>query len=187
MDQMLTPFLFFAGFAPSFLIGSLPQTEGDALLRDSAESAQPSLRSQLIAEFIGTTILVQVGTGSNSVAVFMQDTSGMWQIGVIWILAATLGIYAAGSISGGHLNPAVTLSFALWRPNDFEWKKVLPFWCAQILGGMVATFINIVIFLEAISRYEAKSGFLRGDADGIKSAAAFSDYWRYGEAKDAHL
>jgi MIP family channel proteins len=101
----------------------------------------------------------------------------MWQIAVIWILAATLGIYASGAISGGHLNPAVTLSFALARPSVFSFGKVVPYWIAQIFGGFIATIVNLCIFVQAVSLFEKKQGIVRGTPESIGSAAAFSDYW----------
>ena len=44
-----------------------------------------------------------------------------------------------GPVSGAHFNPAVTLALALFR--GFSWKKVLPYWGAQVIGGMVGAAI----------------------------------------------
>lgn len=102
----------------------------------------------------------------------------MWQIAVLWILAGTLGVMASGSISGGHLNPAVTLAFALVRPQDFEQSKMLPYWGAQVAGAAVGALINFVIFFHAIGKYEDVQGLTRGEEDSILSASALSDYYR---------
>ena len=102
----------------------------------------------------------------------------MWQIAAVWSVAATLGIYASGSLSGGHLNPAVTLSFATVRPGDFAVSQVLPYWLAQLLGGILGALTNFVIYHAAIGRFEKRLDLVRGMDNSIQSAAAFGDYWR---------
>jgi glycerol uptake facilitator protein len=154
-------------------LDSIPQTEQ----RQTQSSSSYSMRAELIAEFIGTTILVQVGTGANCQALFLRNTDGMWQIAVVWILAATLAIYAVGKISGGHLNPAVTLSFALFRSGDFHLGKLVPYWLAQIAGGFLGAVINMSIFYKAVADYETEHRLERGTQKGIRSAAAFTDFW----------
>ena len=52
-----------------------------------------------------------------------------------WGFAVCFGVYVAGGISGAHLNPAVTLSFALRR--GFPWRKVPSYWIAP---GALARF-----------------------------------------------
>ena len=64
-------------------------------------------------------------------------------VGVGWIgvaFAAGLAVltmaYAVGGISGGHFNPAVTLGLAI--AGRFDWKDLIGYWIAQIVGGAVA-------------------------------------------------
>jgi len=89
-----------------------------------------------------------------------------------------MAIYVTAAISGGHLNPAVTLAFAMVRRDDFPFRNVLPYWTAQLLGGILAGAINLFLFHVSISRYEKKNGLTRGSEASIQSAAAFGDYWR---------
>eukprot|EP00545_Synedropsis_sp_CCMP1620_P003622 CAMPEP_0119009208 /NCGR_PEP_ID=MMETSP1176-20130426/4212_1 /TAXON_ID=265551 /ORGANISM="Synedropsis recta cf, Strain CCMP1620" /LENGTH=271 /DNA_ID=CAMNT_0006961677 /DNA_START=96 /DNA_END=911 /DNA_ORIENTATION=+ len=137
----------------------------------------PTMKQVVIAEIFGTCILVQIGCGGLAVGLYMGALNGLWQMAVIWLLGATLAIYAVGNISGAHLNPAVTLAFAMVRPNDFPWKKLLPYWGAQLLGGMIAGTLNLAIFYTDIRDFETKQGLTRGDGDAIRSASTFGDYW----------
>src|ERR1700761_1827226 len=93
------------------------------------------LSSELIAEFFGTLVLILFGNGVVAMEVLF-DKGGYTNITLAWGLAVTMGIYVAGKISGAHLNPAVTLTLAVFR--GFEWKKVVPYSIAQIAGAFVA-------------------------------------------------
>src|SRR3984893_4079230 len=99
----------------------------------------PSLTAELIAEFIGTLVLILFGNGVvANVVLFGSGVpgeivhGGYTNITIGWGLAVTMGVYLAGRISGAHLNPAVTISLAVYR--DFPWRKVLPYILVQTLG-----------------------------------------------------
>lgn len=98
---------------------------------------------ELIAEFLGTLVLILFGNGVVAMVVLFPSPvpgeiihGGYTNITLGWGLAVTMGIYIAGRISGAHLNPAVTLSLAVFR--DFSWRKVLPYSIAQTLGAFCA-------------------------------------------------
>src|ERR1700679_120225 len=93
------------------------------------------LSTELIAEFVGTLVLILFGNGVVAMAVLF-DKGGYTNITLAWGLAVTMGIYIAGKVSGAHLNPAVTLTLAVFR--GFAWKKVVPYSIAQITGAFVA-------------------------------------------------
>ena len=86
------------------------------------------------AEFVGTFWLVFAVLGT------AHDGGGLARVGVGWIgvaFAAGLAVmtmaYAVGGISGGHFNPAVSLGLAI--AGRFDWKDLIGYWVAQIVGG----------------------------------------------------
>lgn len=96
------------------------------------------LWGEMAAEFAGTFILILFGVG-----VVAQVVAGGLgnhdSIAWAWGLGVTLGVYTAGKITGGHLNPAVTVAFATF--TDFPWRKVAPYALAQLIGAFVAALI----------------------------------------------
>ena len=97
----------------------------------------------LLAEFVGTTLLVFVA----------MMTTSMAQVGFGGIAAGDLLIpafghaciltglvYAIGHVSGCHINPAVTLSLA--SIGKFPLRKVPPYVVAQIAGGLVGALLH---------------------------------------------
>lgn len=155
------------------ILESIPQTQTEA----ATSNGRAAMRSALIAEVIGTAILVQVGTAANCASLFLKNNAGMWEIAVVWILAATLAIYAAGSVSGGHLNPAVSFSFLIVRPEDCNFAKFIHYLVAQIVGAVLGSLVNMVIFCKAVGDFEASAGLSRGSAASIQSLSSFSDFY----------
>ncbi len=97
-----------------------------------------------IAELTGTFALVFCGTGA---IVIDQQTNG--QVGHIGIaitfgLIVTAMIYAFGDKSGAHLNPAVTIAFAV--ANLFPKKEILPYIVSQIVGAIIASALLKLLF-----------------------------------------
>ncbi|MFN7331330.1 MAG: MIP/aquaporin family protein, partial [Bacteroidota bacterium] len=90
------------------------------------------------AEFFGTMLLILLGDGVVA-SVLLKDSksenAGWLTIVLGWGLAVTLAVYAVGNISGAHLNPAVTLAFAM--SGDFPSNQVLGYILAQFAGAMV--------------------------------------------------
>lgn len=108
------------------------------------------LIGELCAEFAGTLILILFGCGVVAQVLTSKDGSlgGHDSIAWSWGLGVTLGVYVAARLSGGHLNPAVTLALALFK--GFEWRKVVPYCVAQLLGAFVAALIVRATYSDLI-------------------------------------
>lgn len=103
---------------------------------------------KLFAEFFGTFWLVLAVLGTAILAAGVPDVGvGWFGVAVAAGLAVLTMAYAVGGISGGHFNPAVTFGLAI--AGRFEWKDVIGYWIAQIVGGAVAAAIVYVIASSA--------------------------------------
>ncbi len=99
---------------------------------------------RLFAEFFGTFWLVLGGCGSAVLAAGFPNV-GIGFVGVAFAFGLTVltMAYAVGGISGGHFNPAVSLGLAI--AGRFYWRDLVPYWIAQIIGGVVGAAVLYVI------------------------------------------
>lgn len=99
---------------------------------------------KLASEFFGTFWLVFGGCGSAVLAAaFPQLGIGFFGVALAFGLTVLTMAYAVGGISGGHFNPAVTLGLAI--AARFEWREVIPYWVAQVIGGLAAATVLYAI------------------------------------------
>ena len=140
-------------------------------------SPKPTLLAELIAEFLGTFVLMLFGTGVVAMVVLFPTRNpgetvhgGYTNITLGWGLAVTMGIYIAGKISGAHLNPAVTLSLAVFR--QFSWGKVLPYCIAQTLGAFAA---SALVFWNYLPAFRQADPTLEHTAGVFTTFPAFPD------------
>ena len=109
--------------------------------------------SEYLAEFLGTFFLILIGGGVVA-GVVLKDSksfgSGWNTIVVSWGLAVTFAIYGVGSISGAHINPAVTLGFAF--VGEFPWEKVTGYVLSQIAGAFCGACIVWLFYIPLWSR-----------------------------------
>ncbi|MCU0368535.1 MAG: aquaporin family protein [Cyclobacteriaceae bacterium] len=98
-----------------------------------------------LAEFLGTLLIILFGGGVVAGTVLKgtkSENAGWLTVCVAWGLGVTLAIYATGNISGAHLNPAITLAFAV--SGNFEWNLVPGYCLAQFAGAFTGA---VLIFL----------------------------------------
>jgi glycerol uptake facilitator protein len=68
----------------------------------------------MTAEFVGTFIVVFFGVGAVNAAALSETQMGIWQVAVVWAVGVSLGIHASASLSGAHINPAITAAMVDW-------------------------------------------------------------------------
>jgi glycerol uptake facilitator protein len=103
----------------------------------------------VIAELIGTTILVIFGNGVVANVVLMRtkgNNSGWIVITAGWALGVFVGVFCSQRFSGAHLNPAVTLAMA--AAGKFAWAKVPGYIVAQMLGGFTGACAVFLFYRE---------------------------------------
>ena len=95
---------------------------------------------------------------------------GVFQVAIVWGLGITTAIHLTAALSGAHLNPAVTLSMAVW--SDFPKSKIVPYVVAQMAGAFVAAAVLFYVFGNALTTFEATNGITRG-AEGYGLADVY--------------
>ncbi len=96
------------------------------------------------AEFVGTFLLVFAGPGAVVINEVSGGGVGSLGIGLSFGLAVMAAIYSIGHISGAHINPAVTVAFALTR--HFPWSLVPAYVLSQLLGASAASAVHLALF-----------------------------------------
>ncbi|WP_038165177.1 aquaporin [Verrucomicrobium sp. BvORR106] len=99
---------------------------------------------KLLAEALGTFALVFAGTGAIVINEVSGGTIGHAGIAITFGLIVLAMIYTFGDVSGAHLNPAVTLAFAVAR--RFSWREVPGYVAAQITGALAASSVLKALF-----------------------------------------
>ncbi len=140
-------------------------------------AASPTTAQKLGAEFLGTAFLTFVGAGTAAATGVLAAGSkppvafSMAQLGIIsfaFMFVIVGAVYAIGHISGGHINPAVTLALAV--SGKFSWRDVPGYLTAQVSGGVAgaaAIYLTLgrlaaVTAGGGVTHYAATTGFGRG-------------------------
>jgi len=110
----------------------------------------PSLLRRSLAEGLGTFTLVFIGTGSVAAKYYPDANYGLYGVATAHALALAVMITATMRISGGHLNPAVTLGLLVARRTD--WRSAGAYIVAQLLGAVVAALMVKFIFPIGVTR-----------------------------------
>ncbi|KAF9530616.1 aquaporin-like protein [Crepidotus variabilis] len=135
----------------------LPLRPTQTLFQKFWEAGRPA-----VAEFLGVAIFVAIGAGSNCQAFARSLRAGgvpgdVLSTNLGWAIGLALGVWTTAGISGGHVNPAITLALATWR--GFPWKKVPVYIFAQLLGGVVGTGLAYAQYIHIIDQAEGGRQF----------------------------
>ncbi|MBI1810297.1 MAG: aquaporin family protein, partial [Gemmatimonadetes bacterium] len=109
--------------------------------------------SPYLAELLGTMLLVLLGDGVVGNVVLHRtkgQNSGWIVITAGWAFGVTIAVYAVGSISGAHLNPAVTIGMA--SIGKFPWANVPGYIAAQLVGGVLG---GVLVWLAYLPHWGA--------------------------------
>jgi len=145
--------------------------------QDEPSKFGKKLIREMVAEMIGTFLIVQIGTASVMSGIFTNSLD-LFAIALTWVIAVTIAISTTADVSGAHLNPAISIAFAFLRPSaQFGWSKVLPYSLAQLLGAILGSGVNLAIYGSTIAAYEKANSVVRATASGVASAKAFGEYF----------
>lgn len=106
-----------------------------------------------LAEFVGTLLLILFGNGVVANVLLNKskgNDSGTFMVTAGWGVGVAVGVYASGHVSGGHINPAVTIAYAI--NGTFAWSMVPGFILAQLAGAMAGSYL---VYLTYGSQYQA--------------------------------
>jgi glycerol uptake facilitator protein len=140
---------------------------------------------EYLSEALGTFVLICFGCGSvaMTVAALNQsgrgaqpfDAAGDWLlIAWGWGFAVAFGVYVAGGVSGAHINPAVTVAFAVRR--GFPWAKVPGYIAAQLLGAFLGAALVYAVYSAAIGSFETANHIVRGQPNSVPTYSIFATF-----------
>ena len=108
----------------------------------------PPLNTRLLAEVVGTFGFFFIGFSGIAAAANLPLSISTGGVAAGFGLGLGLMIAAFGQISGGHFNPAVSLGLAVAR--KFPLGEVIPYWIAQLVGGLVAAIVASVLYTSDV-------------------------------------
>jgi len=135
------------------------------------------LPKKLVAEFLGTFMIVFGGCGAIAVNQLTGGAVSHVGIAITFGLCVMTMIYAVGHISGAHFNPAVTIAFALTR--HFPKQEVLPYIGAQLLGALSASFFLTYNLTPILSSLTENTIINIGVTQPIDHQFATAFYWEF--------
>jgi glycerol uptake facilitator protein len=135
----------------------------------------PPVPAWAVGEFFGTFLLAFFGCGSVAAAVLTGAQVGIFQVAIVWGLGIATAIYLTGSLSGAHLNPAVTLALA--TAGGFPWRRAPGYVASQLAGAFAASAVLYLVFAGPLRVFEASHSIVRGLPGSEASAMVFGEFF----------
>ncbi|KAM4690087.1 aquaporin-10-like isoform 1-T1 [Rhinophrynus dorsalis] len=127
---------------------------------------------ECLAEFLGVFILLLITVGASAQGVTSQNTKGnFFCMYLAGSMAVTLAIYISGGVSGGHLNPAYTLSLCVL--GRFPWRKLPLYTLIQLVGSFTGAAAAFALYYDAIQNYTGGNLTVSGPRE---TASIFCSY-----------
>ncbi|MEM1084437.1 MAG: MIP family channel protein [Verrucomicrobiota bacterium] len=133
------------------------------------------LPTWFVGEFVGTFLLVFFGCGSVAAAVLTGAQVGLFQVAIVWGLGIAIAIHLTSSLSGAHLNPAVTLAMAFF--GGFPKSRISGYILTQLLAAFAAAAVLHAIFGGALEHFEEANHITRGAPGSEASAMIYAEYY----------
>src|SRR5438132_842186 len=134
-----------------------------------------SLTARCLAEVLGTFLLVFFGCGAVHVAILTGALAGLWQVAMVWAVAIMLAVYVVGGISGAHINPAITLTLAVW--GRFRWPDVPFYVLGQVGGAFLAAATLFMLYGPYLAEKEQEKQVIRGQPGSEITAMCYGEYF----------
>lgn len=109
---------------------------------------------EFLAECLATFILISIGCGANAQSRFGRLSVGAAALSsnLAWGWAVAMAIWVSGGVSGGHLNPAITLAMTVLGRRNL--KQMFAYWTAQYLGSFVGSVGVYFIYYDALNNFD---------------------------------
>lgn len=114
-----------------------------------------------LGEILGTMLLVLLGDGvvANVVLKNTKGSNSGWIVITFgWAMGVFVGVFSVASVSGAHLNPAVTIALAV--AGKFAWAKVGAYVLAQMLGGAIGALLVWLQYKDHFAQTDSREGKL---------------------------
>ncbi|KAL4782619.1 aquaporin-like protein [Aspergillus varians] len=131
---------------------------------------------QELAEWLGVTLAMTLGLCAGLSTYSSQNQAGSFpSLAAAWGFAFMTAIYVAGGISGGHLNPAITISLSVWR--GFPARRCITYTLAQVLGAITASGIAYAIYHDSIVHIAAMNNVPQSESAAREAMVTLPKEW----------
>eukprot|EP00041_Stephanoeca_diplocostata_P019976 m.437770 g.437770 ORF g.437770 m.437770 type:complete len:337 (-) comp21439_c0_seq4:1730-2740(-) len=134
---------------------------------------QPSLARIACAEFLGTFILIIIGNGCVAENVLSSQPIAL-PIHFGYAAAVAIAVTTTGAVSA-HINPAVTISLAIFRGAP-SWRRVPVYCAAQVLGAFSGAAVVFALYRQALDCYDRVNNVSRSVVGTYATAPIFATY-----------